>query len=717
MGISTLRRLTRLFEQSGWKKPEIYAFLRQFVIRRLAEPHFPLAPENEASSFRTPPAAALSFLQCQTPRPEGTDGAFLTPQTLSMLYEFFQPQHKTQGIFYTPWKVAAQTARAVLSEVLVRRAGLTRQEARALLEQGLCPLPRPQALALDAFLSRLSFCDPAAGAGGLLVPFVLELTHLRQTLNPALNGPHVLLSLIQHNLYAGDISERALEELRLRLALVCRQQGMASLPGDFCPHLFAQDALACCGGKSIWRRQAREIFDSAGGFDVILSNPPYLGQKNHRPVFEKLRQNPLWKHRAAPKSDLLYFFFYLALDILKEGGIGGFVTTSYFTSAAGAFLLRKELKEKAAWLRLQDFEDQRLFERAAGQHTLFSVFEKNNASEKPPCQIANQILPQAALYRTSALWIQTRVQQTPLESALLKMETCPHTLQEIACVTNGLMTGCDKISASHLRRFRLPGVQKGEGVFVLSEQEKENLHLTAYEKQKLKPFFKNSDISPYTARQTPKRWLIDFFYPNDRELDFARYGHLRAHLARFAPVLLARKQNNNGINKLLARGVYWFGSVRRKMDFEAEKIVVPQRSPRNTFAFAAGPWYASSDVYFISNPKDGISLWYLLGLFNSAPYFAWLSCRGKRKGKLLELYAAPLKALPVPDAAPEIKRSVETLAQEIYRQKSANSQADIHLLQAQINQHVYHLLGLTAQEVQAMEAYLQALPARAAARN
>ena len=716
MDIATLRRLTRIFEKSGWKKPEIYAFLRQFVIQRLAGPSFPLEKARAVSFFPAPPAAAQVILQGLTTGPEGTAGA-LAPQTLAVLYEFFQPHNKSRGVFFTPWGLARQTARAVLYEVLARRFGLGRQEALSLLEQSICPLPRARALALDAFLSRLSFCDPAAGAGGLVVPFVLELTRLRQTLNPALNGPHVLLSLIQHNLYAGDISKRALEELRLRLALVCRQQGLAVLPGNFCPHLFAADALACRNGKSIWRLQAKELFHADGGFDVILSNPPYLGQKGHSPVFEKLRRNPLWKPMAAPKSDLLYFFFYLALDLLKEGGIGGFLTTSYFTSAAGAFVLRKELKQKAAFLYLQDFENQRLFERAAGQHTLLSVFEKNNASEKPPCQIANQILPQAALYRTPALLIQTRVQQTPLESALLKMETCPHTLQEIACVTNGLMTGCDKISASHLRRFRLPGVKKGEGVFVLSEQEKDTLHLNAYEKQKLKPFFKNSDISPYTARQTPKRWLIDFFYPNDRELDFSRYEHLRAHLARFAPVLRARKQNNNGINKLLARGVYWFGSVRRKMDFEAEKIVVPQRSPRNTFAFAAGPWYASSDVYFISNPKDGFSLWYLLGLFNSAPYFAFLSCRGKRKGNLLELYSAPLKALPVPAAAPEIKRTVETLAQEIYRQKSANPQADIHLLQAQINQHVCHLLGLTAQEVQAIDTYLQALPACAGARN
>ena len=353
----------------------------------------------------------------------------------------------------------------------------------------------------------------------------------------------------------------------------------------------------------------------------------------------------------------------------------------------------------------------RLFRRAAGQHNLLSVFEKNHAPQKPACQLGSVRLTQEKLYQGEPLFLQTRPpQQGPLPNALAKMAACPHALKEMALVSNGLMTGCDKISAAHLRQTSLPGVQKGAGVFVLSEAEKKALTLTTHEQQKLKPFFKNSDIFPYAAATRPSGWLIDFFYPNDRELDFSLYPHLRAHLARFAPLLLARKQNNNGIDKLLARGVYWFGSVRRRMNFEADKIAVPQRAARNTFGFAPGPWYASSDVYFISQPQHGLSLWYLLGLFNSAPYFAWLFYQGKRKGRLLELYSAPLNALPVPLPKPKMQRQVETLAQEMYRLKSQNPQADISALQARADELVGQIFQFTPAEQQAVRdfSYLSA---------
>ena len=378
------------------------------------------------------------------------------------------------------------------------------------------------------------------------------------------------------------------------------------------------------------------------------------------------------------------------------------MTTPYFATAQGAAPLRRELQERAAFLRLLDFEDERLFALAAGQHSLLSVFEKNSSPEKPPCRTGNALIPQQNLYEGTARYLQTRPpEEDPLLGALAKMAACRQILQEIAGVSNGLMTGCDKISAAHLRKTPMPGVKKGEGVFVLSEQEKNALDLNAAERKKLKPFFKNSHIHPYAAERKPGGWLVDFFYPNDRELDFALYPALRTHLARFKPALLARRQNNNGIHKQLQNGVYWFGSVRRKMDFEADKIAVPQRAPDNTFAFAPGPWYASSDVYFISNPAKGISLWYLLALFNSAPYFVWLFYKGKRKGRLLELYSAPLNALPVPDAPADLRRRLETLARQMHDLTARHPAADISALQQEADILAGSLFGFTPQESQA----------------
>jgi len=76
----------------------------------------------------------------------------------------------------------------------------------------------------------------------------------------------------------------------------------------------------------------------------------------------------------------------------------------------------------------------------------------------------------------------------------------------------------------------------------------------------------------------------------------------------------------------------------RDINFDSPKIVAPQRSPKNTFGYNEVPWYASADVYFITQKDENVSLKYILALLNSKLYYLWLYYRGKRKGEFLELY-------------------------------------------------------------------------------
>ncbi|MDD6153586.1 MAG: hypothetical protein PUC11_06550 [Elusimicrobia bacterium] len=606
---------------------------------------------------------------------EGTKNAF-TPEILALVHEHTAPNARSNGIFYTPWPAAQRLTEETLDGWLSCAA----------------KTPQTRLASLTAFTA----CDPAAGAGGLLLPLWLTLAQRQRSAGDS--APMAaLLTEISNRLYAADLDANALQTLRLRAALTFYARTGQKPPKTLFSNLLPGDALA--GDKiSVWREKFPRVFAS-GGFDAVLCNPPYVGQKNNKALFERLRRQTRWKPHISPKGDLLYLFFHLALEVLKPGGVGGFLTTAYFARAASAAGLRARLKEEAAFLRLVDFRSTRLFARAPGQHNLISVFQKTD--EKPLCRVGeeNQPVAQEALYNGPTHFLNTAAQDETTASLLKKMAAAPLRLKDVAAVSNGLMTGCDKISAAHLSRHHLPGVRKGDGVFVLSQAEKDALNLSPAELTKLKPFFKNSDISPYAPHTAAQYWLVDFFYPNDRETDFSVYPHLTAHLARFKPVLLARKQNNNGIDQQLKKGVYWFGSVRRKMDFDADKLAAPQRARANTFAFAPGPWYASSDVYFISAPKPGFSLWYLLALFNSAPYYAWLFHNGKRKGNLLELYSQPLSELPVPQAQKNQQNALETLAKGIYRKKQENPAADISREEEAVNLLVGTLFGLTPREL------------------
>lgn len=640
-------------------RQDLQSWLAQIWLKKI---HAATHTLTELNTFfptkQTMPPDLCKLLAAVPAGPEGTPHAF-TPEWIARLSEQQAELSRTNGIYYTPFSTGQLLAEHALDTFAQCYPG---QEP-------------------------LSVCDPAAGAGGLIIPCWLTLAQrIRARTGRALSG---LLAELSDRFFIGDINPHALDALRLRAALTIWAHG-GHIPPAFFTNRYDADALA---GQT--QSEWKTAFTHANeGFDLLLVNPPYIGQKNHKKLFQALRQNPRWAPWLSPKGDMLYLFFHLAFELLKPGGVAAFLTTTYFAQAEGAFTLRKRLHEQATLHKLIDFGETKLFKRAQGQHNLLTVFSTTHT--ETPCLVGSSLMSQADLFTEKALFLTTRTAPVALQRALTKMAQHPR-LHTLARVSNGLMTGCDKISAAHVRQFPQLNLHKGDGVFVLSQHEKDALILTPAEQTKLKPFYKNSDITAYRAAAKPRYYLIDFFYPNDRETDFTHYPHLREHLARFAPVLLKRKQNNNGIQHQLAQGNYWFGSVRRTFDFETEKIVVAHRCRVNRFAFAPGPWYASSDVYFISHPVAGVSLWYLLALFNSAPYYAWLFYNGKRKGNMLELYAAPLQALPVPALPPRQQHPFEQLARQLYLAPSEH-------IQAVLDRRVADLFGFTEKEYNAIQA-------------
>ena len=152
------------------------------------------------------------------------------------------------------------------------------------------------------------------------------------------------------------------------------------------------------------------------------------------------------------------------------------------------------------------------------------------------------------------------------------------------------------------------------------------------------------------------------------------------------------------------RGDYYCVSYPREQDvFEGPKIVVPQRSPRNTFAYNTIPWYASADVYFILKKSSEYDLKYLLGLLNSQLFYYWLYHKGKRKGQILELYIRPLSEIPIKRISPDEQKPFIKLVDRILAAKQRDAEADTSALAQEIDGLVYALYGLTPEEIQIVE--------------
>ncbi|HZX21863.1 MAG TPA: TaqI-like C-terminal specificity domain-containing protein, partial [Clostridia bacterium] len=234
--------------------------------------------------------------------------------------------------------------------------------------------------------------------------------------------------------------------------------------------------------------------------------------------------------------------------------------------------------------------------------------------------------------------------------------------------------------------------QKGEGIFVLTVDEIKDKMFDEQEIELLKPFFKNSDISRYKSSAKTDKSII-YIDRNLKKMD-DRYPNIEKHLSRYYPILSQRRETINGSIEYFH--LHW---GRDEGIFKGEKIVAPQRSKLNTFAYNDIPWYSSADVYYITSKNKNVELKYLLGILNSKLYYIWLYHKGKRKGEMLELYHTPLKEMPV--ILSENKMNIMIgLVDAMLNETEENK---IRLLQSDIDKLVYRIYELDDFEIQWIE--------------
>ena len=131
----------------------------------------------------------------------------------------------------------------------------------------------------------------------------------------------------------------------------------------------------------LWKLHFADVFREKGGFDVVIGNPPYVGESGNKDIFRPIAQGNLGKFYQG-KMDLFYFFLHLALELVRKNGKCAFITTNYFLTAFGAKKLRIDLKERSVIRNLINFNELKIFESALGQHNMISIFDKGQNFEK-----------------------------------------------------------------------------------------------------------------------------------------------------------------------------------------------------------------------------------------------------------------------------------------------------------------------------------------------
>ena len=479
-----------------------------------------------------------------------------------------------------------------------------------------------------------------------------------------------------------------------------------------------------------WRLYFAEVFHEKGGFDIVIANPPYLGEKGHKEMFREIKKGNLGRFYQG-KMDLFYFFLHLALNLGKQNSNVAFITTDYYPTATGAKKLRQDFRERAIIKNLMNFNELKIFESALGQHNMITILSKghDDSTNAGTCvteqqgiaapQALQSILgwqdkqtiyyevPQKDLYEGEECYIRLtgtgKTVSNKLQALLNKVKNLGQSLNTICTINQGVVSGCDYVSSRNIKKLEnTSNIQDGDGIFVFDlENERDRKTISSFsdkERRLLRPFFKNTDTKRYWCKSKANKLLLYL----DRECsNIDKYPNIRIHLQKFYPILVDRREVQTKRIKYFQ--LQW---PRVENIFIGPKITVPYRSEKNSFAYNDYDWFCRSDSYVITSKDPDVELKYILSLLNSKLYYLWLYHKGKRKGRTLELFQVPLSEIPIMTIDKHGQKPFITMVDKILSITkddeypfSPDKQAQVKEYERQIDQMVYQLYDLTWEEI------------------
>ena len=440
-----------------------------------------------------------------------------------------------------------------------------------------------------------------------------------------------------------------------------------------------------------WRFEFPEVLNDEGdfiGFDVVIGNPPYISlskikEKSQPAYFENNYQT------YTKGADIYCLFYEKGSCLLRKAGFLTYITSNSWLKTIYGDLLKKYLIKNLQPQTLLNIEDMQIFEEATVESNIF-ILKKDKVNEFfDVASLTNNYLIGSSLEEyfdknyfqftipNTSEWIIGNEETVSLKQ---KIEQSSKLLKEFDInINRGLLTGLN-------------------AAFIINEETKYQLIAESSNSAEIiQPILRGRDLKKYSY-EFSNQWVICTF--PSLGLDIKNYPSIMAYFEKIGRKRLAqsgiegsRKKTNN----------QWFetqDSIAYSQDFNKPKIVWGEISDKPKFAFDDSNYYAEATTFLMTGEK----LKYLLAILNSKLsewYFNQISTTtgmGTNRWKKYKIEMLPIKE---PTEIEELL--LEKIVNQILTAKKLDPKADTTALETEIDQLVYQLYELTAEEIKIVE--------------
>lgn len=458
----------------------------------------------------------------------------------------------------------------------------------------------------------------------------------------------------------------------------------------------------------LWKLHFADVFEQKGGFDIVIGNPPYIKEYTDKKAFNGLKKSVYYQG----KMDLWYMFSCMGINLLKKEGVECFIAQNNWVTSSGASKMRNVIIRDSQIISLIDFRDYKIFD-TAGIQTMIMIFKKTKylnkynfdlrtiVSKKPTFEDIISILNKTESNNVQYLQPEI-IRDIFLDKKLIFSNSEINSVLELISknsnfylkekeVAQGIVYPQDYLNKKN-QIILGKNYKVGDGIFVLSDDEKKRIGFTEKDLQLIKPSYTTKELHKWYGDSVNREWTIytDSSFKNIKKIN--DYQIIKKHLDKFTKIITSDNKP------------FGLHRAREEFFFKGEKIIVARKCSSPAFSYVTFDSYVSATFYVIKTKR--INQKYLTGILNSKLISFWLKNKGKMQGGNYQIDKEPILEIPIFVTKKINQEKLISIVDQIldvtknqdYIQNT-EKQSEVEKLENQIDKLVYEFYNLTSKEI------------------